>query len=286
MKITNTLLSLFLFLAFYAGSNAQTQGPLNGAVFANDATIGTIVWSNPSSATLSDNSYAKASGVDSANFSNYLKASGFGFTIPLSKKIDGIEVSVESKLGISMLGTDASTASIVLLKGGNIQGQDKNDLGNAWSTTEIIRVYGGAADTWGSTWTPADINDPNFGVAVATGGTNGNGGTTLIDWIGIKVFYSDTTPTSYNNLEQVSLNSLYPNPAGEKINLQLTAASSDNYTVSVLNTLGEIVSTEKYALTTGSNLLHFDLAGYPSGFYILRLEDACHRRAYRNFVVN
>src|SRR5205085_7870092 len=75
------------------------------------------------------------------------------------------------------------------------------------------KIYGGPADLWGNTWTPTDVNDPGFGVAIAAQG-NGTSSTNTIptaqvDYIEVRVFYQaqDTlgpilrTPTiSFGNI--------------------------------------------------------------------------------------
>jgi hypothetical protein len=36
-----------------------------------------------------------------------------------------------------------------------------------WSTTLTYVSYGGPSDTWGVSWTPADVSNPQFGLSFA-----------------------------------------------------------------------------------------------------------------------
>lgn len=89
--------------------------------------------------------------------SGTLLASSFGFAIPSDETIVGIEVTFNKR---------ADAASQVL--DGVVQltlGGDNKADGSYWpfpGNTDTI--YGGAADLWSLTPTPADVNDSGFGV--------------------------------------------------------------------------------------------------------------------------
>ena len=58
---------------------------------------------------------------------------------------------------------------------------------NYWNFPDNVVTYGGSSDLWGETWTAADINDPNFGFALAVFVGDS---VALVDAMSITVFYN------------------------------------------------------------------------------------------------
>jgi hypothetical protein len=54
--------------------------------------------------------------------------------------------------------------------------------------TEHTAVLGGAADTWGRTWTVGDLSDANFRVRVRSNSTSASRDF-FLDWIPVQVTY-------------------------------------------------------------------------------------------------
>jgi len=102
----STLLSTmknFLLISLFAFSSvalqAQIQGPLSGSSFTTVAIPGSDkTWTNLSNAAASDDAYSMFGNITGGvgSYTNYLVATNFGFTIPLSSTITGIIVEVES----------------------------------------------------------------------------------------------------------------------------------------------------------------------------------------------
>ena len=149
-------------------SQCLTAGPQSGGVFSNDNSIGSFAFGTPSNAQTSDNNRSTASAVAFlfVGNTNYLKASGFGFSIPPATTICGIKVEVEkSASGISVLAT-VNDNVIQLMKNGTLTGSNYATSAD-WTGTDAYYTYGGSSDQWGTTWTTADINSANFGVALS-----------------------------------------------------------------------------------------------------------------------
>jgi MSHA biogenesis protein MshQ len=148
--------------------------------------IGTQPWTNPGSAVSSNGSYATAS-VNDGQTTNYLQCVGYGFTIPANATINGITVSIERRSS----NTDTQDAAMRIVKAGVIGTADRSTA-TAYTTTDTYEAHGGATDLWGTTWTPADINDANFGAAFASRkpGTAGGARTVSVDHVQITVDYS------------------------------------------------------------------------------------------------
>jgi len=88
---------------------------------------------------------------------------GFGFAVPTAATITGVAVSA---VLVSQSTTTGTLASVALWLSGS-QFNTAKTPGTAFTTTLTPETYGGASDTWGSTITPAQVNDPSFGFAMA-----------------------------------------------------------------------------------------------------------------------
>ena len=164
----------------------SSQGPSTPATATSSGS--NQHWSNVSNSKTSDNSYATVS-VD-GNDSDYISATGFGFSIPSNAVINGVIVDVERKSSSTSDG-GSDDASVRLIKGGSITGSDRQ-TNTDYTTSDTTESHGTSSDLWGLTLTPADINAANFGVAVSVQ-KNSNGGsahTVSIDSIIITIHYS------------------------------------------------------------------------------------------------
>ena len=174
-----------LLLGMHAAALAVTvsAGP---TTCANVAGIGTQTWTNPTRGTAQDGSYATAS-VNDGQTTNYLQCTGYGFAIPAGAVINGITVTVWRFASATGCCTDAAMR---MVKAGTIQAFDNSTATN-YPTANIAEAHGGATDLWGTTWTAADINDPNFGAAFAAQKivTAGGARTVSVDYIQITIDY-------------------------------------------------------------------------------------------------
>lgn len=143
-----------------------SQGPNSPGTVVDDATVGTVAWTNPDNAKVSDNVYATA--LDGAVTTHYLKASNLGFAIPAGATINGIVVEIERAgydLGGGVLVKDSAVR--IIKADGTVGTTNKGDTVNAWPVTDTYKTYGSSSDLWGETWTSADINDVDFGVVLS-----------------------------------------------------------------------------------------------------------------------
>jgi hypothetical protein len=140
-----------------------TTGPNSAGTGANDATAGAIAWATTGNVSVSDNAYARAVNVAAGSTSQYLQATGFGFSIASDQEIVGILFEAEVKSSVAATIADLEVLSI---KGGVMTGGRNYSQGAAWPIADTYVTYGSAASLWGRTWTPADINASNFGLAL------------------------------------------------------------------------------------------------------------------------
>ena len=88
---------------------------------------------------------------------------GFGFSVPGTATITGVEVSAVLAAQSSTTGT---LASVALWYTGSQLNTAKTP-GTVFPTTPTTESYGNSSDLWGGAITPAIVNDPSFGFAMA-----------------------------------------------------------------------------------------------------------------------
>lgn len=203
------LLALFICHSFASSVQAQctSMGAFSGTSFSDDNSVGVYAFSSPSSLGSSDNARATAAaiiGVLSGN-THYLKSAGFGFAIPGLATICGISVEVEkSASNISMLATVSDNA-VRLTKATGLVGNDYASTSD-WTTTDQYYTYGGPDDLWGTSWTPAEINAPSFGLAFSAriSGIVSLLPVARIDHVRITVYYFVILPVVFSSFSAES----------------------------------------------------------------------------------
>ncbi|HET6241626.1 MAG TPA: hypothetical protein VFD99_06530 [Arthrobacter sp.] len=149
---------------------ADSQERKSPGTGENITGAGTVAWSSPSNALSSNNLAATMSAAKgTSKESNYLQVSNFAFGIPEGATITGIGVEIERKATLNSGADWIADAALYLMKAGVKQssgaGKDKADNSSNWPTVDTYKAYGGSADLWANTWTPADVNNSGFGVA-------------------------------------------------------------------------------------------------------------------------
>lgn len=123
-------------------------------------TGGSNPWVNPQNVGSS-----VSAGVALTTGSTFLQATGFGFAIPTGATIKGFEISYRCT---ATKAYGAALRALALVQAGTIitAGQEA-DSGNAFPVgVTVTRTYGSPHQMWGATWTPAQVNAANFGVAL------------------------------------------------------------------------------------------------------------------------
>jgi hypothetical protein len=180
------------------GAFKSTKTP---TAVANDATVGTVEWANPTHAEAADGSFAAASLPGSGKVSEYLKASGFGFGLPSTATPVGIEPAPVRRGGTLL--HPVRDQSIRLVAAGAITGADRKigteSLGPFWPLTTAAakaQPYGGPEDLWElPTLRYGDVNSSGFGYAMAAGASS-FGGPAEVDYMPLTVYYSDSKPAA------------------------------------------------------------------------------------------
>lgn len=122
----------------------------------NNAGIGATAWADPGN-VVSDN--ATDSICVAAASSQYLVARNFNFGIATDATILGVTARIEASEHSG--GTESLNARLQD-DGGALVGSSKANTISG--TAKAVYTYGGVADLWGATLTPAIVNDVDFGV--------------------------------------------------------------------------------------------------------------------------
>lgn len=169
---------------------ADTEGPNNPNVMADDSSIGTVAWASVNNAKVSDDARSDVDSV-STELSHYLKATDFGFSV--SGTIEGIELEVEQSGGKLFSGLFPRENSIKLVKAGSVCCTNKSTTAVLPSSDTYIS-HGGASDLWGEAWTAAQINATDFGAVFGVELRGGPGGSdssfALVDHMRITVTFT------------------------------------------------------------------------------------------------
>ncbi len=111
-------------------------------------------WSAPSDAFASDEAWATAG-------TSWFREDygGFGFNVPPTNTINGIEVKLE------LSGTTAAgTISVALSWDGGTSTTTVVKTSPTLTTADAVITLGGPSDTWDRTWSSAELSDANFKV--------------------------------------------------------------------------------------------------------------------------
>jgi hypothetical protein len=155
-------------------SKEPATGESNNTLHAGKA------WTTPTNIQAGNPSggWAQVAFAGPAETSQALVAKAMGFALPTGVTIKGIAVTLGGATESGPLSLSAR-----MLKAGALVGAERS--GAAISGTNTL---GGPADLWGTTWTPAQINEAAFGVA--TWLTSSGSGFFTVDTVTIRVYYS------------------------------------------------------------------------------------------------
>ena len=181
---------------------ADTAGPKSPSIVgsAGDDCIYNRVykWKDSNNVISSNNAYSTLDPAvgNNSKSSYFLKATGFGFSIPSNALINGVRVQVEARRSSSSF---TYHDCVLLVVGGTPQGGDRSTHSEL-STADRYDSFGGSTDLWGLTLTPDDINRSDFGVGYSVFfDTPADGIDVYLDHIRISVYYTIpayTTPYS------------------------------------------------------------------------------------------
>lgn len=159
--LTVSLSSCVLYAQIQVGPNSPGTLSNTSCSFAYGSTLHLAP---PGNAAASNNQYATASHCNCCDANtSCLQATNFGFSIPGNATINGIIVQIEKR---ATFGSNIQDNGLRLLKNGVEVGANKAST-TPWPGQDAYFTYGACNDLWNTTWTPADINQSNFGLVFA-----------------------------------------------------------------------------------------------------------------------
>ncbi len=162
-----------------------SPSPKNPTGSTDNSAVGSIAWGSMSDVYSSNDVYATISLGAPSSIGHYLTATGFNINVPTTATILGIIVEVEKR----QISGSVKDYAVRVIKSGSIGSTDRS-LATTWPTSETVVSYGSGGDLWGTTWTPAQINAVDFGVAIAAQDNIIGGSLGWVDHIRVTVFYT------------------------------------------------------------------------------------------------
>lgn len=220
-------------------------------------TSGTIVstgtWTNFTTTRIATADDSRASTVNTAFDPGV--ARNFGFTVPTNATIDGIEVNIE--LSPSNGAQIATARASLSHNAGTNYTAVSAEVSHTGNSTDQSKTMGGAADTWGRSWTPAEINDnANFYVKLEAKNSAGGAANTRVDILRVKVYYTlPKTATFSDNFNDNSLSASWD----ESLAGDASRINEQNGQIEITHPVGAQYNTLVTALP-------YDLTG--SNFYV------------------
>ena len=189
---------ILFFPAFVFAQSPVTNSPMSGDELPSAACLscpGTD-WNNPMY-IISANGQNATTGLNPTGncfqstcyYSRNLYAYNFGFAIPTGATIDSIFVDIKRGAG----NANAAKDSVVqLVKSGLYVGSNLQSP-VFWPTSSAYQNYGHTDPLWGTTWLPADLNDPTSGVILKVENLSASGLNVGVDHFQMTVYYNTTT---------------------------------------------------------------------------------------------
>lgn len=173
------VLVVTMALALTTGPNFPSTATGNTSVVGG----GTGAWTSPTNIGAADSVFAAVVLNTASNaFSDDLIGTSFGFAIAGTDTINGILLEINYKSSLS----GPTEQNVRLLKAGTATVTDRSTSATLPTASTTVS-YGGAADLWGTTWTPSDINASNFGALAVYSTTVSLNRTISIDFFRITV---------------------------------------------------------------------------------------------------
>jgi hypothetical protein len=231
-------------------------------------------WSDASNITANDGSDASitAPTFDTADQSYLLLAHFSGLSaVPDGATIIGVEVQVNCYYANGSVSLDLiQLLDATGAPAGDNQAATPIPLGT--SAAGIV-VLGGSADLWGNSLTDAWVKDADFGVAVGFLAT-GDNADVFVDYVSIKIFYTETGGTTYNLTATLSGSSqldasgfnTFGLSAAEAASSQLTGIGRNTHALASTQSVNSALTTQGFnshalnALLAGSSQL--DVIGF------------------------
>lgn len=259
------------------------------STITNNPLTGSVSWSNLLNGLTSNGAFASCGtllGVLGSAQTNYIAAWNYGFAVPTTATVCGIEVRIERNAAGLLIGSSITDKNLYLMNAGTPVGNNYASA-TGWSGTNTIAVYGSNSDLWGTTWTPAQINAPNFGVALSAEMKAGLASLFLsanVDAVSITVYYTGSPLpvelVSFSGIQESQTIKLQWQTASEKDNAYFEVEKmNDDFiwqTMEKVPGLGNTSVINSYSA--------YDYVPSPISYYRLKQVDNSHQPNYSQII--
>ncbi len=142
-----------------AGCPVKFVGPKKGTIALSIPRAGAatpIAWKTPLNALAVDGQFSRAE-LDIDQESEYLRITGYGFSLPSTVTIKGVVVQLKRQ------GANAISDGLIALWLDGVPADRPKVLKNPWPKALGTHHYGQEVDTWGNDLTPEILSKPGFG---------------------------------------------------------------------------------------------------------------------------
>jgi hypothetical protein len=190
------LILLFPSISFSQTNQPNPPGTVENQPYSYCVTCFGSKWVNTDAVASLDNQFSSAVLVpylncyqDQCYWSRYLDCHNFGFTIPATAIIRGIQMDMTGFCDMNSSVKDYE----VYLRRNNLPTGTNMASPEFWSTDNKTTSYGGSSELWGLTWNALNIDSAEFGVFIKVKNYATHNSTINIDKIKITVTYELTT---------------------------------------------------------------------------------------------
>ena len=170
-------------IANHLTSTTKTVGSgTNNSTFFGTPT--TYVFNSPNAIIDSDDVTASAIMTTSGSTAGWLLCTNFDLDIPNGATINSITFNIERSASVANRIKDSA---IRIVRHGAIVGANKANTATFWTTSDLVRTYGG--DLWGTTWSSDDF-DSSFGLAIKVTKTGGDTVAAMVDQVTVTVSFT------------------------------------------------------------------------------------------------
>jgi PKD repeat protein len=194
----------------------------------------------------------------------------YGFSIPAGSTIDGIEVTLEGAYFSESNPGDPTTAAQIKVEvswGGGATGTISGTRTQVITGTATTYTIGGAADTWGHSWTVSELSNANFRVRIFAETTPTTAGHfARLDWLPVTVYY--TAPAAVPSITSVSPDS------GHRGATQDVTITGENFTGTTTVSFGSGITVNGFTEDSDTQITaDITIAGVLTGGTMLGTRD-------------
>lgn len=199
-----------------------TYGPSTPGTLANVGSGGN--WGvGTNNLTVSDNAYVIA---NTTGTTRLLAATNFGFSIPSTETIVGLEAAME----VSLNSTGTSSFDELFFTKDGSTAVTTNFIGSPIipTTSDVVHTLGGATSLGGAAFTYSEVNASTFGVLIR--GTRVVGSNPRIDYLTVKIYTtSASTPISGTDTQTAAITETV-------ITVAVVIEATDTHTLAITET--------------------------------------------------